>query len=262
MRIKELFSLKLILFVFLLGNNLYSQHSVGSKADQEMRTLVNLPTAGLLKGGNAALEIEILPQGLLLTKLEIAVTNFFSLGLSYGAANFIGTGQVEFNDLPGFHAKLKFFNETRIIPSFAIGFNSQGKGLFLDSLERYEIKSSGIYLAFTKNYRFLGYMSFHGQINYSLETKDGDENINFGFGIEKTIGSFLSFVAEYDLALNDDSKNSTGKGNGYLNIGLRWSISKNLTLGFNYINLLNNIKSVNEKDAYRSLFLDYSTNLY
>ncbi len=250
------------MLICLISDHFYSQSSAGSEADQEMLSLINLPTAGILNSGYAAFEVDILPKGSLLTKLEVAPTNFISLGISYGAANFIGSEKIELHEYPGLHAKLKFFNETRMIPSFALGFNSQGKGLYLDSLNRYEIKSPGVYLAFTKNFKFLGYLSLHGQINYSLENKYGNKNINLGFGLEKTFGSVISFLAEYDLALNDALHYSNGKDKGYLNLGFNWTIAKNLTIGFNYINLLDKLKISNSIGTYRSLSIDYSTRLF
>lgn len=251
-----------IMLICLISNNLYSQSSAGTKASQEMRSLINLPTAGILRSGYTAIEIDILPKGSLLTKIEVAPLKFISIGFSYGVTNFIGSEKIELHKYLGLHAKLKFFNETRMIPSIALGFNSQGKGLYLDSLNRYEIKSPGIYLAFTKNFKFLGYLSFHGQINYSLENKDSNKNINLGFGIEKTLGSVISLLAEYDFALNDDLNNLNGHDKGYLNLGLNWAVSENLTIGFNYINLLNNLQISNSLGTYRSLSIDYSTRLF
>lgn len=252
---------KIILIINIFNFYLYAQNSAGSLAEQEMRSLVYLQTSGIPQSGNIAVELEILPLGLLISKFEIAVSSYLSFGVSYGAANLIGSGKIEFNELPGFHAKLRFFTETRIIPSIALGFNSQGRGLFIDSLNRYELKSPGIFLAISKNFKFLGFLCFHSQINYSLKMKD-DDNLNLGIGIEKTLGTSISFVAEYDFALNDNSERSLGNGKGYLNIGLRLAASKDLTLGFNYINLLDNLKPTYLKEPERSLFLEYSTNLF
>jgi outer membrane receptor protein involved in Fe transport len=63
--------------------------------------------------------------------------------------------------------------------------------------------------------------------------------LNIVIGIEKTIGSQVSVVAEYDFGLNDD-ESKVGRGRGYLNAGVRWSIGKGLTLGFDFRNLTNN----------------------
>lgn len=250
------------MLICLNSGNLHSQSSAGSRAKQEMRSLINLPTAGILNSGYVSFNIDLLPKGSLLTKIEVAPIKFISLGISYGAANFIGSEKIELHKHPGLHAKLKFFNETRMIPSMAFGFNSQGKGLYLDSLNRYEIKSPGVYFAFTKNFKFLGYLSIHGQLNYSLEHKSGNNRVNLGFGMEKTFGSFISFLAEYDFALNNDFNYPNGSEKGYLNLGITWTIGNNLTIGFNYVNLLNNLEISNSLGTYRSLSIDYSTRLF
>ncbi|MCZ7613551.1 MAG: hypothetical protein M5T52_08440 [Ignavibacteriaceae bacterium] len=77
--------------------------------------------------------------------------------------------------------------------------------------------------AVSKNFDFLGYMSFHGVVNYSLEGNDGDNFIDLRAGLEKTLGSSFSLLVEYDFAFNDNNTDF-GSGKGYLNAGLRWSI--------------------------------------
>jgi hypothetical protein len=99
-------------------------------------------------------------------------------------------------------------------------------------------------------------------VNYSLENNDGDSNINFGIGIEKTVGPTISIIAEYDLALNDNSGKSFGDGSGYLNTGLRWSASGNLTLGLDFRNLLDNKKYFPNQGGERAFNIQYIINLY
>lgn len=254
------FSYLLLYFSFAL--NLSAQGSAGSNAENELLSLIDQPTAGIITKGNFNLTFDALPKGVLITKAEIGIIKNFSLGISYGASNLVGVGKLDWFRYPGFHAKLRVFTETRIMPSFLFGFNTQGKGEYYKSEKRYDIKSKGVYLAIVKNFKFLGYISFHGIVNSALENEKITENINFGIGLEKTIGSTISFIAEYDLGLNDNADKNFGKGNGYLNLGLRWSASYGLTIGFDLRNLLDNKKKSFSNGIERALFIEYIREIF
>ena len=139
------------------------------------------------------------------------------------------------------------------IAAIAFGFDSQGKETYIDSLERFIIKSRGIFVAASKNYSFLGFLSLHGGVNWSMEKKDGDKDMDVFAGIEKSIGDELSFLAEYDFGFNDS--HIVGQGKGYLNAGLRWSLANGLTLGFDLKNIVKNQQNVSF--ANRTLKVEY-----
>lgn len=252
----------LLFFYFASAFSLNAQGSAGSDASQELISLIDQPTAGILPRGAFNLTFNVLPNGILITKTELGIIKNFSLGLSYGASNLVGVGKLNWYRLPGFHVKLRLFTETRMVPSFLIGFNSQGKGEYYKSENRYNIKSKGIYLATAKNFKFLGYLSFHGIMNTSLENDKFNKNINFGIGLEKTIGPTVSFIAEYDFALNDNDSKNFGRGNGYLNIGLRWSASYGLTVGFDLRNLLDNKVNSISDGIERALLIEYVKQIF
>jgi len=87
----------------------------------------------------------------------------------------------------------------------------------------------------------LGYLGIHGGVNYSLENGDGNRNVNFYVGADKTIGSDISLVAEYNFGLNDNMVDTTGlarPGPGYLNAGIKWSVGNGFTVEFDYKNIL------------------------
>lgn len=256
----SIFLLSILILLFLPFYTLVAQGNSGDKADQELLRLIDLNTAGVLNGGDYDFSINILPKGLLIGEINVGIFETFNIGISYGAVNFIGSGELKYYDMPGFKAKVRLFTETRTLPSFLIGFDSQGKGEFIDSLKRYEIKSPGIYFSTVKNFKFLGYLSLHGQINYSLE--NGDREINYFIGLEKTIGPSISVLAEYDLGLNDNSKISLGKNRGNLNLGIRWSVAGNLTLGVDFRNMLNNKKNIPFDGPERGLVISYYNNLF
>ena len=87
-------------------------------------------------------------------------------------------------------------------------------------------------------YSAMGFLGFHGGINYSLERSDGNKNPDFFAGAEKTIGSFLSVIASYRAGLNDNGTPS--KGRGFLDAGISLSPGRGFTLGISVRDLLNN----------------------
>ena len=119
----------------------------------------------------------------------------------------------------------------------------------------------GFFGAVSKNFAFMGFFSVHGTLNYSLENKDGDNYVNFSMGFEKTIGTSLSVIGEYDFALNDNNTKYFGNGNGYLNMGLRWVMGEGFTLGFDLRDLLNNQKW-SSTTADRSIKIEYIKSIF
>ena len=246
----------IILTFLLINSSLLAQGSAGSSASYEFTKLVDMPTTGVIEPGNISTEILALPFGVVIGKVIVSPFRNFSLGVSYGGENIIGTGSFKWYKKVGFNAKLKLISDTKLLPGIAIGFNSQGKGLYFSDLKRYENKSAGAYLAVNKNYSLLGYFSLHGVINYSFEDGDNDKNFDLQIGFEKTIGGFISFVGEYDFAFNDD-KNIIGKSYGYLNFGIRAYISNSFTVGIDIKNILQNKNLPQYKNIERGLFVNF-----
>ena len=238
------------------------QGTAGSNAKYEYRTLNDKPTAGILEKGFVGVSLDMLPMGVVISKIEVGVFENFSFGISYGAANLIGTGDPEWYKLPGINVKFKMINEQLTVPSITLGFDSQGKGLYFNDLNRYEIKSPGFYIAAAKNFEIFGYLSLHAILNYSLEREDGDKDINFAVGVEKTLGPQISVIAEYDLASNDNSGAAFGEGNGYLNIGVRWSVGSGFTIGMDLRNILGNKKLKEFKAVDRAIFVEYVKGIF
>jgi len=191
----------------------------------------------MLDRGSFALDLSFFQEGGTLLGLTLGVLERFDLGVSYGGSRLIGSQSPVMNDVPGFNARIRVLEESVYFPALAIGFDSQGKDGYLKNLDRYVVKSPGFFLVVSKNYSFLGFLSVHGGMNYSLERADGDKDVNAFAGVEKTIGPFVSVIGEYNVAANDGG---LGKGRGYLNAALRWSISGGLTLGVNMKDLLKN----------------------
>lgn len=247
-------------FIFLI-NLIFPQGTAGESAKYEYRYLIDMPTAGVLEKGMVGVTTDVLPAGVVVAKMEVGVFQNVSFGISYGAANLIGSGKPNWYELPGVNLRVRLINETLLLPALTIGFDSQGKGEEFENPKRYAIKSPGFFAAASKNFQLLGYLSLHGSINYSLEKNDGDNFVNLFVGVEKTLGSNFSVIAEYDFALNDNATSVFGDGKGYLNIGLRWAIGSGFTLGFDLRDLLQN-KRWNPNAADRALRIEYLQSIF
>jgi len=207
--------------------------------------LVNIPTAGSLERGSYGVELRMMPDGGVLTGVDIGLTRQFMLGVSYGGTHIIGEDSVRWNPQPGVQVKYRLFDETMKYPAVAIGFNSQGYHGYIKSLDRYELKSSGFYVALSKNYQFLGNLGIHVGMNYSLEDGDGDNDPNLFAGIDKDINREISVMVEYDAALNDNEAGTANieelsRGRGYLNAALRWTFAEKFHIELDVNNLLKN----------------------
>jgi hypothetical protein len=132
------------------------------------------------------------------------------------------------------------------------GLDTQGKGAYhnyiyeseTDSTEvnKYEVKSWGMYVISSKNWNVMGNLGVHIGLNKSItENDDGDEDVNFFFGIDKELNRSFSFLIEYNAALNENDYEinnlddiTFGGKVGLLNAGIRWSVASNLMLEVNF----------------------------
>lgn len=217
-----------------------AQGSAGTSGGREPRFLVDVPTAGMLSAGTYALDIDFFQNGGLLAGFSAGIFDRLSIGISYGGSGLIGSNDAVMNPVPGAFIRVRIIEEGVGLPAIALGFDSQGREGYVKSLDRYKVKSPGFYIVGSKNYSLAGYFSVHGGVNYSLERGDNDKDVNAFVGVEKTVGSMISLVLEYNRGINDDDGMAVARGRGYLNGGVRWSIGGGLTLGVDLKDLLEN----------------------
>ena len=229
-----------VVLLVVLSSSLFAQNTAGDESNVEPRYVIDSPTAGLLKRGSFAMDVDMFQEGGVALSLSAGALDRLSFGLSYGGTRIIGHDKAKMQPLPGVNIKFRLFDKSTVMPAIAIGFDSQGKETYLDSTDRFTIKSRGIYAAASKNYAFLGNLSIHGGVNRSMETKDGDKDMDVFVGAEKSIGSQISFLFEYDFAFNDNAARAVGMKKGYMNSGIRWSWGNGFTLGFDLKNLVKN----------------------
>ncbi|MDI6779499.1 MAG: hypothetical protein QME25_04810 [Bacteroidota bacterium] len=233
------YALIILITLFLIGK-LFAQGSAGSSSNLEPRYIIDMPTAGLISHASYAIDTDFYQLNGVLFGFTIGLLNRINLSVSYGGSNLIGSSKPDWNKYPGMGLKIRPFEESKIFPAIAIGFDTQGKENYIDTLNRFTIKSPGIYIVASKNFLAAGFLSIHGGVNYSLERADGDKDANLFLGVEKSIGSFISLIAEYNTAINDSDPKALGKGRGYLNMGFRGSLGDGFTIGVNLKDIIKN----------------------
>ncbi|HEX9751175.1 MAG TPA: hypothetical protein VGB22_07835 [candidate division Zixibacteria bacterium] len=219
-------------------------YEAGSAPYQPPRRMVDAPTAGTLLKGTFDTELRAFPGGGMLGVLQVGLTNQWMIGLGYGGTQIISANDPNWNPRMNFLTKLQLLGETDMMPAIAVGFEEQGFGAWVDSLDRYENKSKGFFAVVSKGYISRGFISsIHGGVNYSREYDDKDKDVNFFFGADMRFENNFGFVAEYDMALNDDKEPlSLGEGYGYLNAGVRWTVLNRIFMEGHLKDLLSNRK--------------------
>lgn len=254
---------KALLLVLLTSSVVFAQNvngSAGTAAGVEEQYLVDMPTAGILHNGTIEMGVNFYENSGVLVSLEAGAFNRLTFGLSYGGTNVIGSGPVDWNNLPGVNVRFRLIDETTDFPAITFGYDSQGKDAYLSQYNRYLYKAPGFFAVASKYFNMLGYLGIHGGINYSMENGDGNKNINFFVGADKTIGRDISVVAEYNFGMNDnypDTAMLSRPGPGYLNAGIKWSVGNGFTVEFDYKNILD----LRKTGSLRTIRIEYAQSM-
>lgn len=199
--------------------------------------LVDSPTAGLTSKGRFGIDVRLFSNGGVTGEVNAGILKRIAIGLSFGGTEIIGDDDVSWYPRVEAGVRYRMIEESSAMPGVAIGYETQGYGAYEES--RYQIKSKGLFAAFSKNYASaLGQFGIHAGINLTREDKD-DGDLSGWLGMDKSIGD-LSLVGEYDLALNDNEGDSLGSGKGYLNVGAYWSAVPSICIGVLLKNVLRN----------------------
>lgn len=219
--------------------------------------VVSTPTAGLIGHGAYMFEGRIGPGNDLLFGIGVGFHDRLMVGLSFGLQNFIGKGQIEANDLPGFLVRVRVIEEGLAGPALALGIDTQGEGRYDDDDERYERKSLGAYCVLSRNFDARINIGLHGGINYSFENRD-ESGIDIFAGTSFTIVPGFTLLLDYDACFDDDDsdvESTRTRGRGYLDCGIRFDYGENLRLRLLFKDLLDNY--VPESGVARSIEIVY-----
>ncbi|MCB0701074.1 MAG: hypothetical protein R2863_10450 [Candidatus Kapaibacterium sp.] len=232
----------IILIILSIPLTTLANGSAGEDATYESRRIVDMPTAGIIPKGTFEVNAFLMQSGGMMTEFAASPFNNFLIGVSFGGSNIIGVSTPRFQDFPGLQIKFRVLDETKTIPAFAIGLNSQGLGLYDKSQERYQTTSPGFYLASSKSFKWpVGLIYLHAGINYSLEPKPDDRSINFYLGAEQTIYKRISISAEFNANLEDNTFFMENKG--LLNFQAKWAASDDLTVALMFRDVFANFRA-------------------
>ena len=214
-----------------------------------LRWIINTPTAGMLPRGAFDLDLRTFSAGGLQGTLGIGLMNRFSIGLSYGASSVLTDTMPYWNPRLEFQMKLRLLEEGESFPGIAVGYSSQGYGPYDVDKKRFQVKSPGFYLVFSRNLKiYQNPAGIHWGINYSLENKVDSDPDAF-LGLNADLGNDMLYLAEYDFAFNDNRTDGIyGRGRGYLNMGVVWYLTDGLSLELDLKNLLRNRRGASAID--------------
>jgi hypothetical protein len=200
------------------------------------------PTAGLLEHREYRFQARVAAESSLLLGARAGFKDRVQAGVFYGAQHLIDNDDVVTNPHAGFEVRVRILAEASH-PAVALGFASQGWGAYDDDLERYQRKSPGFYAVASKNWRsFLGDLSLHGAVNYSLETGDGEKAPDVFASVDWTIFGHVSLLCDVDAAWNDDQPDDRyGEGGAYVDAGLRAALGNRLSLMLVFSDLTGNL---------------------
>lgn len=204
--------------------------------------LIDSPTAGVIPHGTYMFEGSIGPNSGLLFGVKVGFHDRLMLGASFGIQEFIGRGDIEVNDKPGFHLKFRLLEENVAGPALALGIDTQGEEAYDEADSRYERKSKGFFGVISKNYSLYINIAFHGGINYSLENSLED-GIDFFTGISAELVPGMTILLDYSGAMNDNDSSLPScrtRGRGYLDTGVRFDYKDNLRIRILFRDLTGN----------------------
>ena len=237
----------IIAFVMLSGLLSAQEIETTNIMENKNSDIILMPAAYTKQKGQYETKIEMEPFKI---KSTIGVTQRLMLGVSYGGEGVIGTKDIDWYPRVEFNIKYRVLDEKEATPAFAAGFSSDGWGKYLESHERYLIKSRGFYGVLSKDVNFIGGASLNVGANYSVEGEEESNGFDIFTSIRKNINDELSVIGEYDLALNDSGQDKLGEGRGYLNVGLRWEFAPELVIDFQFVNVLQNFNTETDEAIY------------
>jgi hypothetical protein len=238
--------------------------------------LIDMPTANILYPGDMKASLRLYEEGGILGRLSVGISTRMMFGVSYSADHLIGDQIVQWGKTPCVHFAYRFKEETLKGPAMVVGLDTQGYGKYWNRadypdslyalsgtehhLNRYSIKSKGLYVVASKNFDSFWNVNLHVGANLSLEKSDGDTDPDIFMGLYLQFSQDLAAIVEYDAGMNDDRLKDLASRRGYLNAGIRWSFERRLFLEADMKNLLMNPQG--KRDYIRILRIGYHTTVF
>jgi len=193
---------------------------------------IDQPNASSLEHGQYFVGLRLQDQGGVVFNLGVGFFGQFTVGMSYGGLNLIGTGKPALYPMVQFQARALLLKEAELLPSVLLGFDSQGYDAYAGG--HFATRSKGIFLALGKKLGPEAYQTSGAfGANYCFEDPKG---VSGFIGVEQHFLPNFSLLADYDLGLRDPDS----RKRGYFNLGVRWIFAQSLLLEFGLRDLLGN----------------------
>ena len=178
------------------NKNKKSRHSENSDDEslnpEGMADLIDSPTTNVIDYGGFRLNFRFYSKGGILNHISFGVFRRLNLGASWDVEKFIGTEDPATN-VPTLNIKIRVFDGGIFLPSFAIGYDGQGR-FFNRDTDQYNERERGIYGVFGREL-FLPNLETYGGANIA-KFKEGTV---FGFlGISFNVEQKVALMLEYD----------------------------------------------------------------
>lgn len=199
---------------------------------------VHRPDPRVSEHGSYGVSLHLAPNGGLLLGLGVGFFNRFQIGLSYGGENIIGSGPIDWYDLPpGVRVKVAIVDEHATPLSLAIGFDSQ------DAVGSVDVNQAGFYLAAGKKFH-LGWITFDPGLGAGYDILD-EEAFHLYVATGVIFADVFHFIPELTVYPQRDGTPEQGK---VLNVGLavKWSIVEGMSAEFLLADI---ITGLTEEDA-------------
>jgi hypothetical protein len=233
------------LMFLLTTENIYAK---GMELNKLERMIV-IPSADRLVSGKTLFDLDYLPAGSILISAKTALSPKFTVGISYGASHLIDNTKAVLNKTPGAYCKYALCEDDYSSLQMFLGIDTQGWGEQSKNpatgKKRYFIKAPGIFFVVGKqfNLKCIKDIGICGGLNYNFFENEDDGDLNFYAGAEKKLLEYITLVAEYDFAWNDNHFKAYGENKGYLNGSLRIQIRQEFFLEIILLDAFSNNKN-------------------
>jgi hypothetical protein len=206
--------------------------------------LIDQPTPFSLIHSEYYIDARFQNEGGILVHVGFGLFDRLTLGASYGGNGFLGASKPTFFPRVGFQARVSITSEEEgFLPDLAIGYDDQGFGDYDNTEKQYQVRGKGFYLVIGKTVDVSNTYFVVGP-NYWLGS-DRQKGLSGFLAARQTLSEHWELILEYDLNIRDKSD----KNHGFLNLGINWTFTDNLTFTFMLKDLFENKPLVNGRDA-------------
>jgi hypothetical protein len=207
--------------------------------------LIDQPTPFSLMHGEYYIDARFQNEGGMITHFGIGLFDRLTLGASYGGNGFLGASKPTFFPRVGFQARVSITNEDEtFLPDLGIGYDDQGFGDYDNTDKQYQVRSKGFYLAIGKTLDVSNTYFVFGP-NYWIGSNKRKGFSGF-IAAKQILSEHWDFILEYDLNIRHTEYE---RNRGFLNLGISWTFTENLTFTLMLKDLFENREMVNGNDA-------------